>query len=235
MVIASLALSDQGALPTWAWWLVHSAVQPERVLPLFGFGLALALVGIPVGFVSLIGLAVGTVAGLAGGETWDMVFASVPSAFENAYYTGAMACIAVGIALIAGTHIRRVFLPIAGMCLGAMLGLCIVLTNPELGNRTVPFVGLFYGIWLVGTVCLTTTAFRQQWFSISARILGSWLLAIGILYGGTSVFKKPVPLQPLPSIIDLSNKPTQPGSFGGSPDTGQPDGRFLQPGGSTAY
>jgi hypothetical protein len=42
-------------------------------------------------------------------------------------------------------------------------------------------------------------AFRRGWFSIFGRILGSWLLAIGLLYGGASLV--PPKRQPPPPAV----------------------------------
>jgi hypothetical protein len=48
-------------------------------------------------------------------------------------------------------------------------------------------VPVLVAFWIVAAVSLTLRAFRRDWFAIFGRILGSWLLAIGILYGGVSL------------------------------------------------
>jgi hypothetical protein len=45
---------------------------------------------------------------------------------------------------------------------------------------------LLIACWIVGAVILTLRAFRRGWFVIFGRILGSWLFAIGLLYGGAA-------------------------------------------------
>jgi hypothetical protein len=68
--------------------------------------------------------------------------------------------------------------------------------------------GIAFAFWIVAAVCLTVRAFRQPWFDIPGRILGSWLIAIGLLYGGASLVPRrtpaapPRPLQAPPGSLD---------------------------------
>ena len=79
---------------------------------------------------------------------------------------------------------------------------------------------------------LTLRAFRRQWFAIFGRILGSWTLAIGLLYGGASLM--PI-LKPPPPPADTSQESTRgaelnaPENSRGDIERSQPPGQVWRP------
>lgn len=93
-----------------------------------------------------------------------------------------------------------------------MLALAIVVTDPSLNDSTNSRAGVPIGVWIVGAVSLSLRAFRRGWFDIAGRIAGSWLIAIGLLYGGVALL--PERTNPVPSL------PRQaPATAPGSPST----------------
>lgn len=73
----------------------------------------------------------------------------------------------------------------------------IVVTDPSFHDHTNAFVGALIGLWIIVSVSLTGRGFIRPWFEIFARIFGSWLIAIGVLYGASALFQK-YPRGPLP-------------------------------------
>ena len=102
-----------------------------------------------------------------------------------------------------------------------MLGLVIRLMDPSLHEPAYTWTPVLIAFWIIVAVSLTIRAFWRGWFPIFARIFGSWLLAIGLLYGGAMLVTKrqPPPAAPLParspnfnrSFPDFDRSQDQPG------------------------
>jgi hypothetical protein len=98
-----------------------------------------------------------------------------------------------------------------------MLALAIALTDPDLDDAVIPLTGVTVAFWVVVTVALTVRAFRRGWFVVAGRILGSWLIAGGLLYGGASLVPRPSlppsppPTTPPPPASVQSTPPAIPG------------------------
>ena len=105
---------------------------------------------------------------------------------------------AVGLALGAGRKAAAWILPAASVIAGAMLVFAIRVTDPSLHNLRLSDRGHFDRVLDRRCVALTVHAFRRDWFAIPGRIIGSWLIAIGLLYGGTSLIpKRSLPAPPI--------------------------------------
>lgn len=203
---AAMALSPAAGRSTLAWWILSSALAPERVLPLVGFGVALALVG---GRYSLAALALfggGVAVGFFSKDGLLSALEAIPRATSHHFLTGPISSVTVGVALVLPTvRLRSWFLLIAAAVAGSMLAIAIEVTDPSLHDVAIPLAGVIVGFWIVAAVSLSVWAFRRAWFPIPARILGSWLVAIGLLYGGASLIPKqksafPLPAEPPPNI-----------------------------------
>jgi hypothetical protein len=116
---------------------------------------------------------------------------------------------------------------------GAMQAVMIKLTDPSLHEPVFTWTPVLIAVWIIAATSLTLGAFWRDWLSVFGRILGSWLLAIGLLYGGASLVPKPRP--PSPTSLPGSSGPL-PGSSRTipglpEPDEGRPGGidRFKQP------
>jgi hypothetical protein len=131
---------------------------------------------------------------------------AIPRATSHHFLTGPISSVTVGVALVLpAARLRSWFLLIAAAVAGSMLAIAIEVTDPSLDDVAIPLAGVVVGFWIVAAISLTVRAFRRTWFSIPARILGSRLVAIGLLYGGASLIPKqksafPLPAEPTPNI-----------------------------------
>jgi hypothetical protein len=186
-------------------WTLSETLAPARVLPLIGLGAAFALIGRRALTAALALFGLGIVAGLAGQDRLLAILDLLPRAATHLFFTGPIAYLAAGAALVAGARWRDWLTPAAALIVGAMLALAVKLTDPSLHEAAYTWTPVLIALWIVAAVTLTLRAFRRGWFAIFGRILGSWLLAIGLLYGGASLVPPkrqppPLPVQPLPDL-----------------------------------
>jgi hypothetical protein len=216
---AAMALTPVAGRSTLMWWILSSALAPERVLPLVGLGVALALVG---GRYSLAALALfggGMAVGFISKDWLLAALEAIPRATSHHFLTGPISSVTVGVALVLPTaRLRSWFLLVAAAVVGSMLAIAIQVTDPSLDDVAIPVAGVIVGIWIVAAILLSVRAFRRAWFPIPARILGSWLVAIGLLYGGASLLPKqksalPPPAEPTPNIIPFPGPDRLPPGF----------------------
>ncbi len=198
IAIALIALQPLGSRSLVSWWIIERALSPEKALPLIGFGAAMSLLSRSQSVVSTIAFLAGAVLGFEIENRFITIMAFAPNAADHLFLTGAFSSIAAGLLLIAPIRARPwLAVPIA-LLIGAMLAVVIVLTDPTMDSRQVSFVGVGLGLWVVVVTALSARAFYRSWFPIALRIVGSWLLAIGLLYGGVSLVARPA----LPSLPD---------------------------------
>ncbi|WP_027535735.1 hypothetical protein [Bradyrhizobium sp. WSM3983] len=207
LAAAAIALPPAAGRSTLVWWILSSALAPERILPLVGLGVALALVDrrYSLGALALFG------GGLAVGffrKDWLLsVLEAIPRATSHHFLTGPISTVIVGVALVLpAARLRSWFLLIAAAVAGSMLAAAIEVSDPSLHDIAIPLAGVVVAFWIVAAVSLTVRAFWRIWFPIPARILGSWLIAIGLLYGGASLIPKqksafPPPTEPTPDTF----------------------------------
>lgn len=200
LAAAAIALTPAAGRSTLMWWILSSALAPERILPLVGLGVALALVDrrYSLGALALFG------GGLAVGffrKDWFLsALEAIPRATSHHFLTGPISTVIVGVALLLpAARLRSWFLLIAAAVAGSMLAIAIEVSDPSLHDVTIPLAGVIVGSWIVVAISLTVRAFWRIWFPIPARILGSWLIAIGLLYGGTALIPKQKSAFPLPA------------------------------------
>ncbi len=187
-------------------WMLTEVFTPERMLPQVALGIACGLVG-PRGYgATVLVFALGIVFGSVGQDWLLWVLYNVPEGPTHLFLTGPISCLAIGLALVPGARLLPWLLPIGAFVLGAMLSLAIMLTDPSLHDPAFTWTPVLAAFWIVGAVSLTLRAFRQRWFPIFGRILGSWLLAIGLLYGGAEL--APV-LKPPPPPVDTMQESTR--------------------------
>jgi hypothetical protein len=202
--IAALALLPAMKENPLARWILTETLAPARVLPLIGLGAAFALVGKRVLGAGIVLFGLGLVGGLFAEDRLLAVLDAVPQAATHLFLTGPISYFVVGAALASGERLRVFLAPIAALILGAMLALAIKLTDPSLHEPAYTWTPALIACWVVAAVAVTLRAFRRGWFSIFGRILGSWLVAIGLLYGGASLLPKRQPALPPPMAIPES-------------------------------
>jgi hypothetical protein len=188
---------------------VNRTLAPQRVLPLIGFGAALCLVRAGASAVALLFFLGGICFGFSAQNLLLMALTTGPQAAAHLFLTGPIASIAVGLTLISGAQLRPFILLPAALVAGTMLSLAIVVTDPSLHDRTNAVVGVLIGLWIIISVSLTARGFRRRWFEFCGRILGSWLIAIGLLYGGAAL----LPERQLPISPELLPRPDLDKSF----------------------
>ena len=207
--------------------MLTETLAPARILPLIGLGAAFALIGLRALTAALALFGLGIVAGIVGQDRLLAILDMLPRAATHLFFTGPISYLAAGVALVAAARWREWLAPAAALIVGAMLALTIKLTDPSLHEPAYTWTPVLIAFWIVAAVTLTLRAFRRGWFTIFGRILGSWLLAIGLLYGGASLV--PPKRQPPPPAMALPPAPS-PGAERAIPGLPVPDEPL--PGGS---
>ena len=175
-------------------WILTETLAPARVLPLIGLGAAFGLIGVRAFVAALVLFAIGIAGGLFAEDKLLWMLDMVPRAATNLFLTGPLSYLAAGAALLSSAHLRPYVTPAAAAIFGAMLGLTIKLTDPSLHEPAFTWTPVLAGLWIVAAISLTVRAFRQHWFNVFGRVFGSWLMAIGLLYGGAALVPKHEPL-----------------------------------------
>lgn len=181
-------------------WILTETLAPARVLPLIGLGAAFGLIGARAFIVALVLFAIGIVGGLFAEDGLLRVLDTVPRAATNLFLTGPLSYLAAGAALISSAHLRSYVTPVGAAIFGAMLGLTIKLTDPSLHEPAFTWTQVLIAFWIVAAVSLPLRTLWRGWFPIFGRVFGSWLIAIGCLYGGASLIPKH---EPLPQIAPI--------------------------------
>ncbi|MBO0661624.1 hypothetical protein LQ948_03480 [Jiella sp. MQZ9-1] len=232
---AILYLQPAASLDTLFWWTAYGPIAPERSIPILALGLALGLVGWKVRCAALIFAVAGFAVGVFGQVAWLNLLALLPAATAHDFYVGPVSSIVAGLALICGMRLRPVVTPIAAFLLAALWALWINLLDPTMHDLKITLAGIAVALAVLGAVTPTVLAYRRPWMFVAAPIGGSWLVAIGLLYGGTYLATKPVPLTPPPPPAKTAPDPgLMDGLF---PTQGQADGQTgsagndLMPGG----
>jgi hypothetical protein len=168
-------------------WTLMETLAPARVLPLIGLGAAFGLLAGRAFIAALLLFGIGIVIGMVAEDRLLWVLDSVPRAATHLFMTGPISYLAAGAALVASKRRRSIVAPAAAIIVGAMLALMIKLTDPSLHEPVFTWTPVLIAVWMVVSVSLSLRAFRREWFIVAGRILGSWLIAIGLLYGGASL------------------------------------------------
>jgi hypothetical protein len=228
VTIALIALQPLGSRSLVSWWIIERAISAEKALPLIAFGAALSVLSRQLFLVSIIVFLGGAALGFEIENRFIALMAFAPDAADHLFLTAPISSIAAGLLLIAPTRARPwLAAPVASL-IGMMLAVSIALTDPTMNSWMVSIVGVALGLWVIVVTALSVQAFYRSWFVIALRILGSWLLAIGLLYGGSSLVKRPA----LPSLPDENLQAPPPANS--LPSLDQPPEPGLPPDGLRA-
>jgi hypothetical protein len=182
----ALSLLPGGTDGPLLWWIWQRVLTPAHLLPLVGAGVVFGLVRTSVSVAGAFVFAGGIAFGLSlHRDLLDPLWA-IPNAAENAFLTGPAASVAVGLALLAGARQRAWAVIAVAFVAGVLLALEIVVIDPSLNDPTNRMAGIGISSWIVAVVALCLRAVDRAWFDIAGRIFGSWLVAIGLLYGGAA-------------------------------------------------
>jgi hypothetical protein len=199
---AHRTLLEQGALAI--------VLSYERALPLLGLACALALAR--PGQIALGALlcVAGLGLGLAGRDGLIGAVVSGPATTGRLALPGPIACLAAGVALAVGDRLRPWVLPPAALVIGAMLAVAIKLVDPGFHDPSFLRGAFAAGLWLVAAIALTGRLCGRSWFGIAVRILGSWLIAIGLMLGASILVPRHTVADDLPPLPDGLERPGLP-------------------------
>jgi len=173
----------------------------ERALALLGMGLALSRQTV---FARWSGVAALT-AGMAGGVAGENDLANSAFVADHLFILalpGPTACVIAGLALALPLLLQEWALPVLAAALGLSVGLAIGLAAPAGNVLAFSAGGVSSGLWIAIAPALVFPSLQISWARIFTRILGSWLIAIGLLLGGVRLIaSKPSPEAPsLPTM-----------------------------------
>ncbi|UVK51772.1 hypothetical protein DBIPINDM_005080 [Mesorhizobium sp. AR02] len=203
--ICALALETRSERTVTSWWILNSGLSPERIIPLAGLGVAIALARGRHVVVALVTFFLGVALGMLFRDRYLALMAGVPGATTHLFLTGPLSALAAGLLLIVPARLRPWVLPFAAVLIGAMLGVATTLTDPTLNDPAISLIAMLIALWILAVIGLSGQAFWRAWFAIAARILGSWLIAIGLLLGGAVIAARHPALAPLPPQAPLTD------------------------------
>jgi len=211
-------------------WLVSESLAPVNVLPVIALGAAFGLIGLRAASIALLVLAIGIGVGVFAEDSLLRSLDKIPGAATHLFFTGPLSYLGAGVALIVSARWRPYVAPPAALLFGAMTGLMIKLTDPSLHEPAYTWTPALITVWIVLALALTLRGFWRDWFLVFGRILGSWMLAIGLLYGGASLIpkKEPPPAVALPPA-------SAPGNEGAIPGLPAPNETMPFPGGGDRF
>jgi hypothetical protein len=196
VAISLMALEPLGARDLVSWWVLQRAVSVENALPLIGLGAAMAFVSWWQAGLDIAAFLTGAALGFRIHSSFVAFMSFAPNAADHLFLTGPISLIAAGLLLIVPGSLKRWLVTPIAFVIGAMLANIIALTDPTLDGRKISLIGVGLGLWVVTTTFLSIRAFYKAWLPIGFRIVGSWFIAIGLLYGGSSLIARPA----LPSL-----------------------------------
>jgi hypothetical protein len=205
-LFAAAAVALMANRSAFAGWFLPYALAPERVLPLIGFGVACGLVRARMLAVALALFGLGIAFGTAVHLWLILTIYNLLEGTTHLSLTSPVGCLVIGLALVPGARLLPWLLPIAAFVEGVTLALAVFLTDPSLHDPLFIWTPLLAATWIVLAIALTLKAFQRGWTAIFGRILGSWMVAVGVLYGGTSLL--PI-LKPPPPPTDTSQESTR--------------------------
>ena len=194
IAVAALAPSLRDA--PLARWILSETLAPVNVLPLVALGAVFGLIGRRALLTALALFALGIAAGVLAEDRLLQLLYPIPGAATHLFLTGPISYLAAGVALVVSARWRSYVAPPAAFVFGAMAGLAVKLTDPSLHEPAYTVTPVLIVVWIALAVALTLRGFWRNWFLVFGRILGSWMLAIGLLYGGAALIPKKTPPPP---------------------------------------
>ncbi|MBB4010160.1 hypothetical protein [Allorhizobium taibaishanense] len=192
----------------WTWfaqgtldhWLLSTTFTIERLLPLVGAGFLLGQLPARFRLPVLLILGFGLVSALITRDTLMLLLAPLPGAATHFFLVGPIACLIVGLLLVLPAQMRFWPAMILMPSFGSALGLAIYFSDPSLHDRFYLPLALPVALWLILIAALVTGLVTAAWTRIGVRVYGSWLVAIGMLYGGAYMASKQTQLVPPPFV-----------------------------------
>ncbi|NML74765.1 hypothetical protein HHL25_11575 [Rhizobium sp. S-51] len=182
----------------WADFPPSTVLTAERLLPLVGLGMLLGQLPRRAAALSVTLLLAGAFLGVAFRERAFELMAPVPGAAAHMFLTGPLACILIGVPLVLSLGLRPwLAVPLCALA-GAALAIATLLADPTLHASSYLPATFAAQVWLVAALAAIVAAFDRPWLSVATRIFASWLVAIGLLYGGAHLAARRIALEPPP-------------------------------------
>jgi hypothetical protein len=171
-------------------WALQPSLSFDRLLPLIGFGFLLAQLPARPRLVSAGVLMAGMVAGLVVRDLFLELAARLPGAGTHFFYAGPLATLAVGLCLVLPVRWRTwPACPIAFLT-GMLVAILVSLSDLTLHDRFFVPQNLAASLWTVALAATLGLLARFPWAGTATQIMGSWLIAISLLYGGAFAVSK---------------------------------------------
>lgn len=171
---------------TTAWGVFAGRLAGEMLLPVAGLGFAAALHA-EHPLVLGAAIALGAVVGALTRSAFLASVALLPNAATHAFLVGPIAGLAVGAALVLPGRAGRFALPVAAGIAGATGWIAIRLLDPSLRDPAVPLAGAAALLALLLLTLAIARALPAAARHLGSRILGAWVLAVALLYGGATL------------------------------------------------
>ena len=221
-VLLALLLPAAGARGLLGDGAAYTLATYDLVLPLVGLGLALApLTGWPT-LLAFIVVAVGVPVGILGEHRFAAALTLESDATSRLVFVGPFCCLVVGVALAPAGGLRLWVLPVAGALCGAALGFLIAFHDPAPADNRFAVGAAGAGLWLVVAPAAVLRGLDRAWLKIGGRIFASWLVAIGLLLGGSKYvaqqrFQRALAVPPAPVSPSYQPPPVNAPAIGEAP------------------
>jgi hypothetical protein len=174
-----------------------------QVLPVAGFGLVLASLTRGRTALALVLFGVSIPAGLAA-EHWLisnwLIGSSTEQLLTLVSLVPPICCVLPALALLSSESMREWIATIAAPLLGIAIGFAIAFGNPSEGWQFPAGAGVA-ALWLAVAPRGMLARLRASWLRIGGRIFASWLLAIALLLGSSTLLGQPSKELPLPAAV----------------------------------
>jgi hypothetical protein len=180
---------------TLRFWLLSEGARPRQLMPLVGFGAALGLAPPRLRVHGACAAFVGAATGLLLYRTLLEPLWVIPNIAAHHFLVAPVSSLSAGVALISGRRFLPLVIPLSAFLVGLASATAVVISDPSIGGITIRIVGQAMAVWVVGTSALITAGLVPGWRGPVGAILGSWLIAIGLLYGTFAL----IPKQPTPA------------------------------------
>lgn len=199
-------------------WAPAAAASAERLLPLAALGVLFAQLPPATRIPAILLFGFGALSGIAARDVFYLLMASVPGAAAHAFLTGPIAAVSTGLVLVLPQRWRSLPALLLIGPTGAVAAIGILLADPTLHTADYAPVAFVGAVWLMLGAGFAVRLVDRPWLSVASRVLGSWLIAIGLLFGTAQIAQKQTALVP-PPFAEAPADGDNPG-FSGWPGAG---------------
>jgi hypothetical protein len=170
--------------------VAYAVVTYDQVLPLLGLGIALAQATRWQKILATIIFVGGVLSGILGESRLVSPAMGAPGLHNLFVYIGPLCCVAAGLALASPAGLRAWTVSAATALSGAALGFLIALHDPSIADVRFSGGAAAVGLWLVAAPPVLLRRVDRSWLTIGGRVFASWLIAMGLMLGGSSYVVK---------------------------------------------